>query len=62
MLASKRSWEYFGAFTSKLLINASSTYQLAYAGIRRNNKITDGVVVVDVEKNSPADKAGLERK
>ena len=42
------------------MINAASTMQLAYAGIRLDNDITEGVVVVEVEKNGAADKAGLE--
>ena len=41
------------------MLNATSTMQLAYAGIRLDKDIDSGVVVVDVEKNSPAAKAGL---
>lgn len=41
------------------MLNASSTMQLAYAGIRLDKDITEGVVVVDVEKSSAGDKAGL---
>ncbi len=42
------------------MLNASSTMQLAYAGIRLDKDITEGVVVVDVEKNSAGSKAGLQ--
>ena len=41
------------------MINASNTMQLLYSGIRLNKDITEGVVVVDVEKSSPASKAGI---
>ena len=42
------------------MLNATSTMQLAYAGIRLDKDITEGVVVVDVEKNSAGSKAGLQ--
>jgi len=41
------------------MINATSTMQLMNAGIRLDRDITEGVVVVEVEKDSPADKAGF---
>ena len=41
------------------MINASNTMQLLYSGIRLNKDITEGVVVVAVEKSSPASKAGI---
>lgn len=41
------------------MINASNTMQLLYSGIRLDKDITEGVVVVDVEKSSPASKAGI---
>lgn len=44
------------------MLNATSTMQLAYAGIRLDKDITEGVVVVDVEKNSAGSKAGLQRE
>ena len=43
------------------MLNASSTMQLAYAGIRLDKDITEGVVIVSVEKNSAASKAGIEK-
>lgn len=43
------------------MLNASNTLQLRYAGININKNITDGVVVVGVEDDSPADEAGLKR-
>ena len=43
------------------MINASSTYQLAYSGIRLNSDITEGVVIAEVEKDSPADKSGIQK-
>ena len=39
------------------MLNATSTMQLAYAGIRLDKDITEGVVVGDVEKNSAGSKA-----
>jgi len=41
------------------MLNATSTMQLAYAGINLDRNVKAGVVVVDVEENSPASKAGL---
>ena len=41
------------------MINATSTMQLVSAGIRLDREITEGVVVVEVERDSPADKAGF---
>ena len=43
------------------MLNASSTMQLAYAGVRLDKEIEEGVVVVEIESGSPGDKAGLER-
>lgn len=43
------------------MLNASSTMQLAYAGLRIDRNIEDGVVVVEIESGSPGDKAGLKR-
>lgn len=44
------------------MINANNTMQLYYANIRLNEDVTEGVVVVEVEKGSPASKAGLKAK
>ncbi len=41
------------------MLNVTSTYQLKYTGIRLDEDITEGVVIVDVESKSPADEAGL---
>lgn len=41
------------------MINTTSTMQLLYAGIRLDKDITSGVVVVEVEEGSAAEKAGL---
>lgn len=41
------------------MLNVTSIYQLKYTGIRLDEDITEGVVVVDVESKSPADEAGL---
>ena len=41
------------------MINATSTYQLAYQGIRLDKDITEGVVIAEVVKDSPAEKAGI---
>ena len=43
------------------MINASSTMQLAYEGIRLDSKITEGVVVVEVQNDSPAKSAGFNK-
>lgn len=43
------------------MLNASSTFQLAYAGIRLDSDITEGIVVVEVTKNSAAEEAGLKK-
>ncbi len=43
------------------MLNASSTMQLNYAGIRLDSDIDSGVVIVDVESDSPASKAGLKK-
>ncbi len=43
------------------MLNASSTMQLAYAGLRIDKDVQDGVVVVEIESGSPGDKAGLIR-
>ncbi len=43
------------------MINASSTMQLAYEGIRLDRDITEGVVIVEVEGGSPASEAGFEK-
>ena len=43
------------------MLNAASTYQLAYAGIRLDSNITEGVVIIDIEENSPASKAGIQK-
>ena len=55
-LSGKISRPYIGVS----MLNATSTMQLAYAGIRLDKDITEGVVVVDVEKNSAGSKAGLQ--
>lgn len=41
------------------MLNATNTMQLAYSGIRLPQDVTEGVVIIDVEKNSPASDAGL---
>ncbi len=41
------------------MLNASSKYQLVYSGVRLDEDITRGVVIMAVEKGSSADKAGL---
>lgn len=41
------------------MINASNTMQLFYADIRIDDDVTEGVVIAEVEKNSPASKAGI---
>lgn len=43
------------------MINVSNVYQLRYTGINIDKNVTEGVVVVEVEKDSPADKAGFEK-
>lgn len=43
------------------MLNASSTMQLAYEGIRLDRNITEGVVIVQIENGSPASEAGIER-
>lgn len=43
------------------MINSTSYYQLAYSGIRLDDKINYGVVVANVENDSPASKAGLQK-
>lgn len=43
------------------MINANNIYQVRYAGINLDKDITEGVVVVEVEKDSPAFKAGFEK-
>lgn len=43
------------------MINVNNVYQLRYSGINIDKDITEGIVVVDVEKDSPADKAGFEK-
>ena len=41
------------------MLNTTNTMQLAYSGVRLPQDITDGVVVIEVEKGSPADEAGM---
>lgn len=41
------------------MLNVSSTMQLAYSGVRLPQDVTEGVVIIEVEKGSPADEAGL---
>ena len=43
------------------MLNASNIFQLAYSGIRLDEDITEGIVVMSVSENSPAQEAGLER-
>ena len=43
------------------MLNASSTFQLAYSGIRLDDDITEGIVVMSVAKDSAAEEAGLEK-
>lgn len=43
------------------MLNASSTMQLAYAGVRLDKDIQDGVVVIEIENGSPAHEAGIEK-
>ena len=41
------------------MLNATNTMQLAYSGLRLPENVTEGVVIIDVEKGSPAEEAGL---
>ncbi len=41
------------------MLNVSNRMQLAYAGISIPNNVKKGVVIYELEKNSPGDKAGL---
>jgi len=43
------------------MLNASSSMQLAYSGIRLDKDITEGVVIVDVENDSPASNSGIQK-
>lgn len=43
------------------MVNSSERYKLAIEGIEISDNITNGIVVVNVVKNSPADKAKLQR-
>ncbi len=43
------------------MLNLSDRYQLYTQGISLNTELTEGVVVVQVQKNSPSDNAGLKR-
>ena len=43
------------------LINVTDTYRLYYYNIQVNRNIKSGVVVSNVESNSPASKAGLQK-
>jgi len=43
------------------MLNLSDKYSLYQQGITLNTELTEGVVVVEVQKGSPADKAGLKR-
>lgn len=43
------------------MLNVTSTMQLAYSNIRLSDDITEGVVIVEVEKGSPASEAGVEK-
>ncbi len=43
------------------MINASSKYELAYEGIKIDKNITEGVVLAEVQKDSPSANAGLKR-
>ena len=43
------------------MLNASSTYQLAYSGIKLDSEIYEGVAIVDIASDSPASKAGLKK-
>ncbi len=43
------------------MLNLSDRYQLYTQGISLNTELTEGVVVVQVQKNSPSDSAGLKR-
>lgn len=43
------------------MLNVSNTMQLAYSGIRLETNINEGVVIVDVESDSPASEAGINK-
>lgn len=43
------------------MLNLSDRYQLYMQGISLNTELTEGVVVIQVQNNSPADDAGLKR-
>ena len=43
------------------MLNATNTMQLAYSGVRLPQDVTEGVVIIDIEKNSPAEEAGLKK-
>ncbi len=43
------------------MLNLTDRYQLYTQGISLNTELTEGVVVVQVQKNSPSDNAGLKR-
>lgn len=43
------------------MLNTTSTMQLAYSGVRLPDDITEGVVIIEVEKGSPAEEAGMKK-
>lgn len=43
------------------MINASNTRQLSYVGVKIDSSIKSGVAVIEVESDSPSDKAGLQK-
>jgi len=53
----KLAWPYIGI----TMLNATETYQLFKEGITIDSSIESGVVVLSTEKNSPAEKSGLEK-
>ena len=43
------------------MLDISNPYSLRYYGINIDSSVTSGVVITEVEKNSPAYKAGLQK-
>ena len=43
------------------MINASNRYELAYEGISINKNVTEGVVLAEIQNESPSSNAGLKR-
>ncbi len=43
------------------MLNVTDTYRLYQNGIKLDNDVTEGVVIINITKNSGADKAGLQR-